>query len=268
MYFFGLNAGLRLIRKLQIKEAFRLIVIPVSYWRALEYRMFFDLVDLKKGIKILDIGSPKLLSLYLAKKYDLKVYATDIHPYFLETYSLLRRLLHISKEAYQLQREDGRNLSFEDSCFDLVYSISVLEHIPDEGDSKCMKEVARVLRPGGKCFLTVPFSPVYREVYTRRTFYWSGVSSVREDGQLFYERRYDEQALFDRLINPSGLHVDKLFFVGERIFKRSTMQMCDLLHPITGPVQPILSKIIHTKPVKNWQELDKPLCAVLLLRKE
>ena len=68
----------------------------------------------------------------------------------------------VPPERLHLAVEDGRRLSFPDDSFDKVYSLSVLEHIPDDGDSACVTEIARVLRPGGECYLTVPFWPQSR----------------------------------------------------------------------------------------------------------
>jgi len=38
----------------------------------------------------------------------------------------------------------------EDNSFDLAFSISVLEHVPDEGLTDCFADMARVLKPGGR----------------------------------------------------------------------------------------------------------------------
>jgi SAM-dependent methyltransferase len=51
---------------------------------------------------------------------------------------------------------DGKRLPFEDASFDTVLSTQVLEHTSEPG--ALMAEMARVLRPGGKLLLTVPFS--------------------------------------------------------------------------------------------------------------
>jgi SAM-dependent methyltransferase len=51
---------------------------------------------------------------------------------------------------------DGNILPFEDSFFDTVISVSVLEHTPTP--HLLFKEMSRVLKPGGKMIAHVPFS--------------------------------------------------------------------------------------------------------------
>lgn len=51
-------------------------------------------------------------------------------------------------------REDITKLSFSDNAFDFIYCSNVLEHVPD--DHAAMKELYRVLSPGGKAVIQVP----------------------------------------------------------------------------------------------------------------
>jgi SAM-dependent methyltransferase len=48
----------------------------------------------------------------------------------------------------------GEYLPFEDEKFDLVLSHEVLEHVAD--DRRCLEEITRVLKPGGRLVLFVP----------------------------------------------------------------------------------------------------------------
>lgn len=43
------------------------------------------------------------------------------------------------------------------ASFDAAYSVSVIEHIPGDGDGVAMAQLERVLRPGGRLALTFPF---------------------------------------------------------------------------------------------------------------
>ena len=49
-------------------------------------------------------------------------------------------------------------LGFEDESFDFVITFQVIEHIDD--DTAFVREIARVLRPGGRLILTTPNAPM------------------------------------------------------------------------------------------------------------
>ena len=60
-------------------------------------------------------------------------------------------------EYYGLQSDvragDAENLPFADNSFDIVYSYGVLHHSPDT--AQCLREVRRVLRPGGSARIMI-----------------------------------------------------------------------------------------------------------------
>jgi SAM-dependent methyltransferase len=265
---YGLKVGGKLMLNGKPKLAVRYLGRPVNYWRAVEYRLISDAGRFQPGDRVLDIGSPKLLSLYLAKVVGSEVFATDIDDYFVEQQQTVAAVEGVPPDRLHIQVEDGRSLSFDDESFDKVYSLSVLEHIPDDGDTACIKEIARVLMPGGECYLTVPFWPESRTDYLDGdAVYWSEHSTASGDGTVFYQRRYSEDDLFQRLINPSTLELKELKYVGEKVMTDSDGEFSDHLPVISGPIQPLLSKLLHTKPVDSWRALRKPLCALVVLRK-
>jgi SAM-dependent methyltransferase len=53
--------------------------------------------------------------------------------------------------------EDLQALSYEDRSFDLVLTSDTLEHVPDP--MRALREIRRVLRPGGRHIFTVPVHP-------------------------------------------------------------------------------------------------------------
>ncbi|MBE0650732.1 MAG: methyltransferase domain-containing protein [Bacteroidales bacterium] len=62
-----------------------------------------------------------------------------------------------------IQKEDLLELQLENDTFDWVLCNHVLEHIPD--DAKAMSELYRVLKPGGKAILQVPYSLVLDKTF-------------------------------------------------------------------------------------------------------
>src|SRR6185369_7521771 len=61
---------------------------------------------------------------------------------------LARRRFELFDLPGEFRTADAENLDFADNSFDLVYSHGVLHHTPDT--VKAVKEVHRVLRPGGR----------------------------------------------------------------------------------------------------------------------
>lgn len=267
---YGMTLGTKLLFHGKVKRGLRFLIVPVNYWRTVEYKLVLDAAEFQADDRVLDIGSPKLLSLYLAKRVVAQVDATDIENYFVGEYEYLRQLEGIPPEKYHVGVADGRKLPFADGAFTKVYSISVVEHIPGDGDSACMREICRVLAPGGRCLLTIPFAPVGRDEYAPDSaFYWSASSkaSEKEKRLVFYQRRYSEQDLHERLITPSGMQLERVAFVGERVLTHSSHEFCDYLPLQLGPLHPLASALIHTPPAASWSTLKKPLCALVVLRK-
>jgi SAM-dependent methyltransferase len=60
--------------------------------------------------------------------------------------------------APHLERIDLQQIAFASASFDLVIANHVMEHVDD--DSAALREITRVLAPGGRAILQTPFSPV------------------------------------------------------------------------------------------------------------
>ncbi|MBU0923017.1 class I SAM-dependent methyltransferase [Patescibacteria group bacterium] len=100
-----------------------------------------------KNAKVIDIGcGTGYGSAVLGEKYE--VTAIDNNNEAIEYANK-----HYSKKARFL-KANATTLPFEDSKFDAACSFEVIEHLKDT--HKFMKEVHRVLRPGGKFILSTP----------------------------------------------------------------------------------------------------------------
>ena len=94
---------------------------------------FFSL----KGIKFLDIAPDDFLWDKIFSKADIEYTSVDITP---------------ARNPSQIM--DITELKFEDNSFDAIICLHVLEHIVE--DIKAMRELYRVLAPGGWAILQVP----------------------------------------------------------------------------------------------------------------
>ncbi|WP_152185243.1 class I SAM-dependent methyltransferase [Segeticoccus rhizosphaerae] len=89
-------------------------------------------------------------------------------------------------------RADATRLPLEDAALDLVVAFDVLEHLAD--DDRCVREVHRVLRPGGTFLVAVPCDPRL----------WSA-----HDEAVDHLRRYTRTTLVD-LLERGGLEIERL----------------------------------------------------------
>jgi SAM-dependent methyltransferase len=187
LYGLSLALGVRsLLRHGPSRAALIRLLIPLDPSRYLELPWARRTLGATRGRRILDLASPKLLAVALARD-GANVVSVDALDTEIDAW---RRL---APEA-RFEVADGRALPFGDAEFDHAYSISVLEHIPDDGDELALRELARVVRPGGRILLTVPYAHTYWEDWRDRPVY----GAEAEGDRYFFERWYDGDRL-DRL---------------------------------------------------------------------
>lgn len=106
---------------------------------------------IKEGMKILEVGCGSgAFTTFVARAVGNKgeVFALDIQPEMLKQIeSKLKRQENKDIQNIRLIEGDALNMPFEDDSFDLVYSITVFQEIPDK--NKALKEMKRVLKPNG-----------------------------------------------------------------------------------------------------------------------
>ena len=106
--------------------------------------------------------------------------------------------IDLQKATHQI---DITNISFDDQRFDYIFCIHVLEHIPD--DLKAMRELYRVLKPGGIAYLCVPLRKTFHEDLT--------ITDPKERTKLYghhyHVRNYDFETFRTRL-SDAGFNTD------------------------------------------------------------
>ena len=165
------------------RHAIKILINPMDSTRYVEFAHLLRFLD-EKGVRpqrILDVSSPYILSYVLSKTG--KVIKTDINP---EEGEFIRE-----GENLSFRLEDATHLSFEDDSFDLVCSISVIEHIHGNYLT-AVREMARVTRPGGYLYLTFPVSSTRMEEWLGEDPYGF---QHRAKGRSFFQYRFSEEEL-------------------------------------------------------------------------
>ncbi len=100
-----------------------------------------------EGLEVLEVGVGRGVDhLQWARAKPMRLVGIDLTP---RAVSVTRRRLAVKGFPHVVFVGDAENLPFHDGSFDLVYSYGVLHHSPDT--KKAVREVWRVLRPGGEC---------------------------------------------------------------------------------------------------------------------
>jgi 2-polyprenyl-3-methyl-5-hydroxy-6-metoxy-1,4-benzoquinol methylase len=150
----GSAAGLPLSSTGLIETKPTLVLRPFRLW---EYAWLYKALQLSTGgMRVLDLGGPATHLSILTALAECHVTSVDVNPVFVEAAHECARILQLPTLDARLG--DMRDLSeFADESFDAVMTCSVLEHLTGEDQAIALREVARVLKPGGVAGLTFDF---------------------------------------------------------------------------------------------------------------
>jgi ubiquinone/menaquinone biosynthesis C-methylase UbiE len=126
-----------------------LIAVPTRPMR----RRSLALANLQPGERVLFVGAGTGLDLDFITAGPI-VTATDLTPAMLEKLRLRAGRLDLAVDARAM---DGQSLEFADGSFDVVILHYIVAVIPDP--ICCVRETARVLRPGGRAVILDKFAP-------------------------------------------------------------------------------------------------------------
>ena len=158
-----------------------------------------------------------------------------------------------------LCQADARDLPFRDGSFNAVLALDVVEHVED--DRHALREIGRVLAPGGVAVINVPAFQ----------WLWSG-----KDEQAHHHRRYTRRELLGKL--PPSLRVAHVSFWNTvllppialtRAFQRARGINPDLAKELKPPeaVNRLLTGLMRLEaPLVSWPGLPfgvSLLCTVV-----
>ena len=116
--------------------------------------------ELPPGARIADVGCS---TGYLLE--DLQAAYADATLVGVDLIAAGLRKAHRAVPAARLLHADACALPLADRSVDAVVSANLLEHVPD--DSRALREIARVLKPGARAVIVVPAGPGTYDYYDR-----------------------------------------------------------------------------------------------------
>jgi SAM-dependent methyltransferase len=210
---FGFKIGFKLL--LCGKISLKLLFNPVSIVRYFEFDFVKSSIDLTDKLNILDVSSPYLFGFYLCKNEGINyTYSNPDKRDLYNVHSLANRLDFSG--SYTTVCADARTLDYAENTFDVVLSISVIEHVNGGDDSKVMKELWRVVKPDGLLILTFPVKPVYEEEFRDDDIY--KLDAVKKEEGYFFQRYYDDNKIQERLLSS----LDNFKIIDKKIYGESS----------------------------------------------
>jgi SAM-dependent methyltransferase len=169
----------------------------IGFYRCWELPLVVSYFQPAPGTRIMDVGSLKsVLPLYWALRGCLvSVLDIDSRVMVQQNYARYMGRPDLIDNGLYTVVQDATRTEFEDASFDLITNISAVEHFTGDGDIAFVREAARLLADGGRLFLSFGIGP-YRE--------W--------EWEWLFCRTYDGQALWERLVKPSGLEVEATMY--------------------------------------------------------
>jgi ubiquinone/menaquinone biosynthesis C-methylase UbiE len=151
------------------------------------------------GGKLLDVGCGTGFIIHLAVGLFDEIHGVDITP------AMMQRV-KTDKGNITLHQSTAEAMPFADASFDAVTAYSFVDHVADQG--ALLREVARVLRPGGI---------FYADLVPSRLF-WAALSALRPE---------DERAASDivrreaDMVRENDKKVERQFGIPAELFRRA-----------------------------------------------
>ncbi len=161
-------------------------VFVVDLLESCQYRAEFSLIPgPPEAVNILDVGTgTALIPIELCRHANdaaCSVIAIDLADEMLKLARINVREAGFA-DRISLERVDSKGLPYADGTFDLVMSNSIIHHIPQP--IECLREMWRVLKPGGLLFVRDLFRPDSAETVELLVKTYAGEESPRQQ-QLF-----------------------------------------------------------------------------------
>src|SRR5690349_11180353 len=136
----------------QVSERYRSIDLTAPDHRA-GIERFVEITGPPAGRSFCEVGSGSGTTSGQLAKLGGKMTLVDISP---KSLAFAKRHFEAERLPAQYAIQDGLRLGFRDGAFDVVFNGGVIEHFTDEGKIALIREMYRVVKPGGLLVIVVP----------------------------------------------------------------------------------------------------------------
>lgn len=231
----------------------------LNKWLGKATEKMLEMAGIKNGDHVLDIAAGAgEQSITTAKKVGASGYvlATDISSNILEYAKQMAQQAGVKNIKTKVM--DGENLTLEDEKFDAVISRVGLIYFPDQ--QKALKEMWRVLKPGGKVAAIVYSTP------EKNKFFSVPVSIIRNRAKLPPPLpgqpgpfSLGAEGIIEKAFTQAGFKNVKSELVDSPLILASAKECVEFEKESFGALHQMLSSLSESEKETVWEEIEREL---------
>ena len=231
----------------------------LNQWLGKATDKMLEMAGISSGHKVLDIAAGAgEQSITTAKKVGTSGYvlATDISSNILEYAKQMAQQAGLNNIETKVM--DGENLAVEEETFDAVISRVGLIYFPDQ--QKALKEMLRVLKPGGKVAAIVYSTP------EKNKFFSVPVSIIRNRAKLPPPLpgqpgpfSLGAEGIIEKAFSQAGFKNVKSELVDSPLLLPSAKECVRFEKESFGALHQMMSSLSDLEKVSVWEEIEREL---------
>ncbi|HEX8677042.1 MAG TPA: class I SAM-dependent methyltransferase [Segetibacter sp.] len=231
----------------------------LNQWLGKATDKMLEMAEISSGRRILDIAAGAgEQSITTAKKVGTSGYvlATDISSNILEYAKQMAQQAGLNNIETKVM--DGENLAVEEETFDAVISRVGLIYFPDQ--QKALKEMLRVLKPGGKVAAIVYSTP------EKNKFFSVPVSIIRNRAKLPPPLpgqpgpfSLGAEGIIEKVFSQAGFKNVKSELVDSPLLLSTAKECVRFEKESFGALHQMMSSLSDSEKVSVWEEIEREL---------
>ncbi|WP_374723475.1 class I SAM-dependent methyltransferase [Calidifontibacillus erzurumensis] len=167
-------------------------------------KKIFQEIPFQSGQNVLFVGVGTGADLELINTSEINITAIDLSPAMLN--QVRKKFSHSSIQFLQM---DAQNMEFNNDTFDYVVASLILSVLPDA--DKCLKEMTRVLKAGGKIIIFDKFVPKNQQLSLSKKLLRPIIKVLGTDIGLNFEDLYRRNNTYLTIIEDENVMMNGMY---------------------------------------------------------